>query len=100
MNHFIEISSQNIIDELCSQYQILDLHLKFPRSGDIKNFESYCFVLDGKKGVKLTRYVRNATALEKLLAFINRLDSLFLGVEYFQGNIEIKKKSDIELPNN
>lgn len=98
MNSFNEISPQKIIDEFCSLYQKLDSHLKFPRSGSIKNFEGYNFVLHGKIGMKLSRYVRNATALEKYLAFINSLDAFFVAVEYFQGNIELKRKTGTELP--
>lgn len=99
MHSFSEIVSQRFIDKLCANYRKLDSHLKYPRSGNIKRYDEYCFILDGKNGVKLSRYVRNATALEKLQAFIDRLDTFFIGVEYFQGNIELKRKSGIELAN-
>ncbi|MBN1639045.1 MAG: hypothetical protein JW866_08760 [Ignavibacteriales bacterium] len=97
MNIFSKIESQKYIDILCADYRRLDSHLKYPRSGSIKQYNEYSFTLDGKYGMKLSRYVRNATSLEKLQAFIDRLDTFFISIEYFQGNIELKRKSGVEL---
>jgi hypothetical protein len=98
MGNFNEIVPHQFINLLSSYYQKLDTHLKFPRSGSIKKYEDYEFILDDKRGVKLSRYIRNATALEKLQAVIDRLDSFFIGVEYFQNNIEMRRKSGMKLP--
>lgn len=95
---FIQVESQKEIDKLCEYYHTLDSHLFFPRSGNVQSVEKYSFEINGKHGVKISRFIRNACALEKLLAFINQLDNYFIGIEYFQDNIYFERKKEIELP--
>jgi hypothetical protein len=95
---FIQVEPQKEIDKLCEYYHILDSHLFFPRSGNIKSIEKYSFIINGRQGIKISRFVRNACALEKLQAFIDQLDNYFIGVEYFNNNIQLERKKGIELP--
>src|SRR4030067_2436586 len=91
MQSFTKVNPQKEIDELCAEFRKLDSHLNFPRSGNVRSFEIYTFDLNGKYGVRITKYIRNYLALEKFQAFIDRLDTYFIGIEYFNKKINFER---------
>lgn len=93
-----KIKPQEEIDELCAEFRKIDSHLYFPRSGNVKSFDAYTFKLNGRYGVKISKYIRNSLALEKLEAFINRLDTFFIGIEYFSKKIIFERTEGQQLP--
>src|SRR3972149_11403026 len=98
MQSFTTINPQKEIDELCAEFRKLDSHLQFPRSGNIKSFDAYAFNLNGRYGAKITKYIRNSLALEKFQAFIDRLDTYFIGIEYFNKKINFERNEGLKLP--
>jgi len=98
MGNFTNVNPQTEIDDLCAEFRKLDSHLHFPRSGNIKSFDVYTFNLNGRLGVKITKYIRNSLALEKFQTFIDRLDTYFIGIEYFNKKINFERIEGQKLP--
>ncbi|MCX6829584.1 MAG: Cthe_2314 family HEPN domain-containing protein [candidate division Zixibacteria bacterium] len=89
---FNDIEPQKIIDQLCFEYRRLDEHLEHPKHGLPNSIYLYCYAEDEKQIFPLTKFFRNIGGLERIEAFIDRLDSLWIAVEYFQDNIAVMRK--------
>jgi hypothetical protein len=92
-----QISPQSSVDSLCALFRQLDQHLGSPKHGLPESFHGYFTVDHGKQLWMVTKYFRNIAALDKFEAFIDTLDSFFVGVEYYQGKVALTR-SDASFP--
>lgn len=98
MQNFNKTNVTKEIEDLCTEYRKLDSFLNYPRSGNLMNFKAYEFEINSRYGIKATKYLRNATALEKFQSLIDKLDTYFLGIEYFNKKIILERTEGKTIP--
>lgn len=92
MKSFSEIVPQVVLDGLCSDYRRLEVHLGSPRyAGHPLSNPAYCHTRDGVTIWKVSKYIRNLAALDKFESFIERLDPLWVSIEYFNGQVQLRR---------
>lgn len=81
-----------MLDGLCAEYCRLEVHLGSPRyAGHPLSNPAYCHLDNGKTVWRVSKYIRNLAALDKFEAFIDRLDPLWISVEYFKGHVQLNR---------
>lgn len=92
MKSFSEIAPQVVLDSLCAEYRRLETHLGSPRyAGHPLSNPAYCHVDNGKTVWRVSKYIRNLAALDKFEAFTERLDPLWISIEYFNGQVQLNR---------